>query len=212
MNHVTKTHTNMFKRPRTRVRLFPDLHPSVLDELETDLDAFGNLLPFTVAEWEIDGSSVRDDWQFHSDLDVNIVPENYEEARQAWTGQIEQTRTALQFLRTLIDKWGFRFDIRMDQTPVKDVLEKSCYRLRERVHYRPEKKVRVDIDPNTGEVTPRPVSPGQPKFGWSWFDEYSEQHINEEQYSQAEIDEAINMYGEKFLRIGDTPDTAYLVH
>ncbi len=203
----------MIRRPSLRVACIADVAPEVLDELESDLDTFAAFLPFPITDYHVVGSAACRRWQFHSDLDVVLVTgDKWAEARALWRSQSDKSREAIRFSRTLWDKYGVRIELSFEAADMKPVVAKSYYSIKERKHYRPHLTQRVDVHPVTGAVTARiaPTPTRPPRFFWSFQDAEGNVHANEDPYPREEVEKWAKRYGAKFLRIGDTEDTAYL--
>lgn len=186
--------------------------PEVYNELLADIESFVALLPFKVIEIEAVGSSVRDDWWSHSDLDICLATgDGWRDAKRLWVERKDQTVIALRLLKGLWHKWGMMIQVSLESPSIKqNEPEKSVFCMRERVHYRPEKKERV-VSTN-GATFPRfPMQRVRPPmFTFSYFDENFEMQINKSPETPEEIAKWKRRHGARFLPIGDTPDTTYL--
>jgi predicted nucleotidyltransferase len=208
----------MIKHPALRVASIGTIAkkaPDVLADLLSDLEAFAKLLPFKVDDFEVTGSAARGCWQFHSDLDINLATgDRWQESKALIRENPDKWSDALRFLHSLYLEWGIRIEVSLESPAIKDVPQKQCCRLREGRWYNKTEGVapRVDYNQTTKAWFTRPAKPliRPPRYSFSHTDDEGNVLINQDHYPKDEVAKWAKVYGPDFLRIGDTPDTAYL--
>lgn len=190
----------MIKHPALRTPSISNCPPDFLDQLLADLEEFLNRSPIKdlVTDFEVMGSYACDRAGLWSDLDINLATGDAPAQNKAILiirENQDQWRDSVIFLKELWHKYGLRIEVALQHPSVKLIPEKMCFSLRERKIYGSNavraRRLSLSVwDDDLGEFVP--FVPG----------------VNDP--FQSEIERYQQLYGDKFLVYGETPETEYL--
>lgn len=212
----------LMKHPATRVRSFLDIEKDFLQGLIDDCFEFISLTPFAdlVIDLQGDGSYARECAELHSDMDINIAFASEADrllARRRIKENPEQWAKAVAFLNQLRVKYGLFIEPALQHDNLANT-PKSYFSFKEKKLYKGETR-KIDIDYYTKEVKVRPVDPSKPKHmsigvigddgNAREFDPNKDSHDVYDQWIHL-VPEYEAKLKDKFLRFGETEETAYM--
>jgi len=199
------------KRPCLRVAYFGDVALEIKQEMLADLRVLETILPFPIYDYDVVGSSARQEWLFRSDLDICLrTKEAWLPIGGLWRINPNATRRAVRHIRTLYEKWGVRFEITTEEANISANSFKTCFALKENRAYNTDRLLRVSVDLQTGSVLPAERNQPNVNYSLGWYDKEGEPHSRGDEQWPDEVAYWKQRYGAKYLNIGDTVDTAYL--